>query len=135
MIWGEQRWKDEIRCGRHSGFAWCCLLWYILPWKLILKYAKWDESYTWYHKWMDRRQPKNKMPDISIKTESDPTAKYGFRVISWRKRDVSDWGMIPCPLHLLLRRRTQVYTCFCGGQWKPEVKTSLLAAHPELCVK
>lgn len=133
MIWGKQRWKDEIRCGRHSGFAWCCLLWYILPWKLILKYAKWDEKYTWYHKWMDARQPKKPMPDIAVKTEND-TSPQGFSIVSWRYTTDTGWGMIPCPLHLLLRRRTQVYTCFCPN-WKPEVKASLLAAHPELCAK
>ena len=128
-MWG------EIICGHHSGFAWCCLLWFILPWKLILKYAKWDNNNTWYHKWMDRRQPRTKMQDILVKTKNDSTAKYGFWIVSWRKAEISDWGMIPCPLHLLLRRRTQVYTCFCGDAWTEEAKSSVLKLHPELCVK
>lgn len=129
-----ERVVGEIKCGRHSGFSWCCVLWYILPWKLVLRYSKWDDNNTWYHKLMDKRPPRTKMTDLRLSGKEGKTYD-DYTITGYRKITISDYGMIPCPLHLWRRKRNQVLTCFCGSEWLPEVKAKVLKEHPELCVK
>lgn len=122
---------DQIRCGWHSGFPLCCILWYLLPWKLVLRFAKWEDNATFYHRALDRRPPIGDIPDLSLKGK---WVDNNFLVTGYRLVKHKDWGMIPCPMHLLLRRRGIVKTCFCGA-WTPEVKAKVLKEHPKLCVK
>ena len=35
MRWVWRRWWD-VRCGRHSGFPRCCVLWYVTVWQFVL---------------------------------------------------------------------------------------------------
>jgi hypothetical protein len=121
--------KHHIKCGRHSGFSWCCILWYITIWPLILKYSKWQNGLIWYHKLIRHYRPKNKIYDLIIKYDYTQN-----KVIGCRKIEIGDWSMIPCPIHLITRHRSQIYTCFCLA-WDPAIKAKVLKEHPELCVK
>lgn len=122
---------NDVRCGWHSGFSLCCIMWYLFPWKLILKYAKWEDGGTFYHKWMDRRPPNTVVNDLILDGE---LRENGFYVNNWTKVSLKDWGMIPCPFHLIGRKRKTVLTCFCLD-WEPEMKELALSSCPELCVK
>lgn len=141
--------RSEIKCGRHSGFSWCCILWFILPWKIILthfspkkivvydalgvQHEVWPVDYqNFYHKLMSSRQPKSDMPDLKIEWDPDATNACitGFKYIR-----VQDWGMIPCPFHLWRRKRSTVITCFCNNKWEAETKARAVREYPDLCVK
>jgi len=126
---------SEIKCGRHSGFAWCCVLWFILPWKLLIKYGKWNNNSIFYHRWMDVRQPISDMPDLRVKGIYTKPNNTGYRINDFSYTRVKDWGMIPCPLHLLLRKRNTVLTCWCNGSWTEEAKTRALKEYPKVCAK
>lgn len=132
-VWQKlSRFFAEFKCGWHSGFPLCCILFYIVPWKLILKYAKWHpNTYTFYHRWMERRAPLTDIPDLHM--EGEFRNNY-FYTTGYKRIVHSGWGMIPCPLHILRRRRGIVKTCFCGA-WDPEVKAKVLKEYPELCTK
>lgn len=124
----------EIHCGRHSGFSPCCILWFITGWKLVLRYAKWDsDTYTWYHRLMDRRLPDTAMHDIIVFGETYGPGDDDWHITKYRRICLDSWTMIPCPLCLWRRRRAQVLTCFCP-KWKPETKAAVLKEYPELCV-
>ncbi len=42
----ENKFKYTWRCGRHSGFPLCCILWYLGPWQLII--FKIPRMWKWY---------------------------------------------------------------------------------------
>ena len=115
-------------CGLHSGFSLCCVLWYITAWMFILRHSKWINNKTWYHRLMDRRPPRKTIQHIHTHARKET----GYQLEYVGVKTLRDWGMIPCPLHLLLRRREQIYNCFCPN-WLEGSKDKVLKEHPELC--
>jgi hypothetical protein len=103
-----------FRCGKHSGFPVCCILWYMYIWDRI------------YVRWFDD------IGNVIPKYKYSFARLYGMlldRIIGWRKithsfvngydgmfiRDWPGYGRIPCPFCLFFsKKKHNVLPCDCS---------------------
>jgi hypothetical protein len=105
--------SPTFKCGRHSGFPICCILWYIYIWiPLFVRHddPKYNSSFTqWYHK------IKNKI--VRRRNITHTVAFPGDNLINYDGILVENWpgyGRIPCPFCLLFsKKHHNVLPCDC----------------------
>lgn len=103
------------RCGKHSGFPLCCILWYMYIW---------DRIYVSCFDDMGQVLPKYKYHPVRL---------YSLlldKMIEWRKithsfindydgmfiEDMPGYGRVPCPFCLFFsKRKHNVLPCDCSG--------------------
>lgn len=108
--------RDNIICGRHSGFPWCCVMFYTFIWEPLFQLDK-EQKYTKYYTELSMWSAKKRNVLAKIKArvvDSDEVVDIEYPL----------FNRVVCPFCLVFTRQSSYIECNCTADFLGEPNKS-----------